>query len=77
MVVPNDERTTMFTNIEDAQHEFQVSLQEAAEDSGMHPDQIASDILFSTAMNCDEATARELCRRELGWVTPEVARFFA
>jgi hypothetical protein len=66
----------MITTIDDAQHEFQVSLQEAAEDSGMESDTIASDILFSTAMNCDKETAYELSRRELGWVTDEIVRFF-
>jgi hypothetical protein len=67
----------MLTNIEDAQHEFQVSLEEAAADSGMEADTIAGDILFATAMNCDQATAYELSRIELGWVTDEVKRFFA
>jgi hypothetical protein len=67
----------MITSIEDAQHEFGVSLEEAAADSGLEPDTIASDILFSTAMNCDKATAYELSRRELGWVTDEIKRFFA
>jgi hypothetical protein len=66
----------MLTTIEDAQHEFQVSLEEAAEDSGMESDEIASDILFATAMNCDKETAYELSRRELGWVTDEIKRFF-
>jgi hypothetical protein len=67
----------MITNIQDAQHEFQVSLEEAAADSGMEADTIASDILFSTAMNCDKETAFELSRIELGWVTDEIKRFFA
>jgi succinate dehydrogenase/fumarate reductase flavoprotein subunit len=56
----------MITNIDDAQHEMAAATEDAVADSGCDPDEIAYDMVVAVAWNCDDDTARELCRRELG-----------
>lgn len=59
----------MIDNIADAQHELQVSIQEACgENPDVNPDDVAHDMVSSVAWNCTDEVALELCRTELGWV---------
>ncbi len=65
------------TSIEDARHEFEVSLEEIAADMGVEADDaMAADMLSATAMNCDKATAYELCTTEIGWIPQDVISYF-
>lgn len=61
-------------NIEDAKHDLDVAIQETCDDLGpdVNPDDIHRDMVVSIAWNCDDATALELCRRELGHVPYEL-----
>lgn len=59
----------MFDNLEDAQHELQVAIDEAcAENEDVNPDDVAHDMVSSIAWMCTDEVALELCRRELGSV---------
>lgn len=59
----------MLTTIEEAQHELQVSIEEACADNpDVNPDDIHHDMVAATAWNCTDEVALELCMRELGAV---------
>jgi hypothetical protein len=57
--------------------EFEFSLADVAADNpGASPDDYAWDICVSVALRCDEDTARELCRTQLGAIPQDVLRSF-
>jgi hypothetical protein len=59
----------MIDNIADAQHELQVSIQEACgENPDVSEDDVAHDMVVSVAWNCTDEVALELCRTEIGSV---------
>jgi hypothetical protein len=61
------------TTIEEAQYEVEVAVQEAqADNPEVGADDIAHDMVISIAYNCTPEVARELCRREFGWVPQEL-----
>jgi len=65
------------TDFDAAQQAFQDSMSDVAGDNPeMESDDYAADIVVSVAMRCDQETARELCRCELGYVPQEVLRYF-
>ena len=65
------------TDLEKAVEEFENAMTDAKVDNPeMFSDEYAWDICVSVALQCDEATARELCRTQLGAVPQEVLRNF-
>jgi hypothetical protein len=57
------------TTIEDAEHELQVSIDEAiADNPDVGPDDIAHDVVVAVAWNCTDEVALELCRTQIGSV---------
>ena len=68
-----------YTDIDAAQDAFEVAMDDTCADMGVTRDEsdaFASDIVTSIALQCDAATAGELCRRELGFVPSDVLAFF-
>lgn len=69
-----------YTDIDEAQEAVRVAIRETCLDMGLDPDQdgdeFASDLVESIALQCDAATARELCRVELAYVPQGVMRYF-
>ena len=69
-----------YTDLDSAQVAVQVAIRETCLDMGLDPDQdgdeFAADLVTSIALQCDAATARELCRVELAYVPRDVHRNF-
>lgn len=56
-------------DLEKQRIEFNLALRDSAEDSGMEEDVIYGDILEAMVWQIEDlAVARELCRRELGYI---------
>jgi hypothetical protein len=58
----------MITSIEDAQAALQNAIADAMGDNpDVGEDDIAADMVAAVTWECDDATAVELARREIGW----------
>lgn len=55
-----------YTSLDRASEALDVALRDVQDDSGLSEETIYWDILLSVAADCDEETARELCRTNLG-----------
>lgn len=56
----------MITNFEAAEDAFDAAERDVVANTGEEPEW--HDLVVAVAWECDDATARELCRRKLGYV---------
>lgn len=66
----------MLTTIEEAQYEVETAIEEAqADNPEVGGDDIAHDMVISISFNCTPEVARELCRRNFGYVPDQVTQW--
>jgi hypothetical protein len=54
------------------QRDLQIAVQQTKEETGMEVDEFYSDLVASMCWDLPLEEAHEMCRRELGWIPPEV-----
>jgi hypothetical protein len=69
--------TPTYTDFDAAMAAFETAMSDVEGDNPeAAPDDYAADMCAMIALQCDQETARELCRTQLGFVPRDVLRFF-